>query len=166
MIKILIASSADLKEEREQCIHLVNQFNDSHKDMVLKPTEWDYDMMHAHLPERNTSPDEVSVKLADSDVLVLLLSSKISTQTLLVFRYAVKQKEMMIWVLYNSDIKDALYSSESFNDILIVHSSSPERLRILPYKDLRNLGFIFKVSLYDPAIAYTARSFKPGRKYD
>jgi hypothetical protein len=47
IIKIFIASAAELKEEREKCVLLINQLNNSHKHLVLKPVEWEYDMVHS-----------------------------------------------------------------------------------------------------------------------
>ncbi len=49
-VKIFIASSAELKDEREKCVLLINQLNESHKHLHLKPVEWEYSMVHANYP--------------------------------------------------------------------------------------------------------------------
>lgn len=57
IIKIFIASAAELKEEREKCILLINQLNKSHKHLDLEGVEWEYDMVHGNFPEHEYIQD-------------------------------------------------------------------------------------------------------------
>jgi len=50
LVKIFIASSAELKIEREKCILLINQLNKSHRHLQLYTVEWEYDMVHGSYP--------------------------------------------------------------------------------------------------------------------
>lgn len=50
-IKIFIASSAEVKEEREKAIIVLHQLNKSHKHLHLEPVHWEYDIVHGNSPE-------------------------------------------------------------------------------------------------------------------
>jgi hypothetical protein len=49
-IKIFIASSNELKEERDKCILVLNKLNQSHKHLSIEPILWEYNTVHSSYP--------------------------------------------------------------------------------------------------------------------
>jgi hypothetical protein len=94
-VKIFIASSAELKAERERCILLINQLNKSHKHLQLEPIEWEYDMIHGNNPGYETIQDAINPKLKESDVAVFIFYSKIGNYTRQEFELVTKQNKRL-----------------------------------------------------------------------
>lgn len=45
-VKVFIASSAELNEQRRECIIILNQINKSYPHLHLEAVEWEYDIPH------------------------------------------------------------------------------------------------------------------------
>ena len=95
LVKIFIASSAELKAEREQCILLINQINKSHKHLTLEPVEWEYDMPAGNVPGHENIQAAINPKLQESNIAVFLFHSRLGKYTLQEFELAAKENKKM-----------------------------------------------------------------------
>jgi hypothetical protein len=90
-VRIFIASSAELKEERDKCVLLINHLNKSHKHLHLEPVEWEHDIIHANFLGHETIQDAINPKLKESDLAIFVFYSKIGKYTRQEFDFATKE---------------------------------------------------------------------------
>ena len=154
IIKIFIASAAELKEEREKCIFVINQLNDSLKSPHLEPVEWEYNILQSINPDSEAIQDSIYSKLKECDLAVFLVYTRLGSKVLKEIQYAIAEKKR-IWIFFKKGITSESGESQSFKVLLNLKNRSlegPERLRIHPFKNLTNLGIKFKISLYDQVL--------------
>lgn len=80
-VKIFIASSAEVKEERDECILHINQVNKSHKHLHLEAVEWEYDLPHGSYPDFDTVQRAIDPMLEECELCVFIFYSKIGKYT-------------------------------------------------------------------------------------
>ena len=95
-VKIFIASSAEVKDEREKCILILNQINKSHKHLHLKPVEWEYDIPHGSYPDFATVQEAINPLLKECNLCVFMFYSKIGKYTKEEFTLANELKKKII----------------------------------------------------------------------
>ena len=76
-IQIFIASTGDLSDERKECILLINQLNDAHPHLHLKPFEWEYSIVHGSFPDYESIQDGINPHLKMSKVAVFIFYSRL-----------------------------------------------------------------------------------------
>ncbi|MEM7186451.1 MAG: hypothetical protein AAF466_07315 [Bacteroidota bacterium] len=80
-VKIFIASSAEVKAERNECILHINQVNKSHKHLDLEAVEWEYDLPKGGYPDFETVQEAINPILEGCAISVFIFHSKLGTYT-------------------------------------------------------------------------------------
>ncbi|MBD0353440.1 MAG: hypothetical protein ICV53_21625 [Flavisolibacter sp.] len=80
-VRIFITSSSELRQERKQCVLLINQLNKSHKHLHLEPVEWEYDLVHANYPGHKNIQGAITPLLLESHLIIFIFYSKIGSYT-------------------------------------------------------------------------------------
>ncbi|MEO8147626.1 MAG: tetratricopeptide repeat protein [Bacteroidia bacterium] len=94
-VKIFIASSAEVKEEREKCIELLYTKN-IFEHLELKPQMWEYDIAHGSYPDLNGFQDAINPLLEESDLCIFIYYSKLGRYTIDEFNLAKEHKKKII----------------------------------------------------------------------
>jgi tetratricopeptide (TPR) repeat protein len=136
IIKIFIASAAELKEEREKGILLINHLNKSHKHLNIEPVEWEYDMVHSNYPEHATIQDAINPKLKESELAVFIFYSKIGSNTLKEFEYAIEDKKR-IFLYFKTGFSPDDNSIGPYGELLQFKKSLNNSILKKHYKDLK-----------------------------
>jgi hypothetical protein len=90
VLKIFIASSTELKEEREKLIHIFNSINKYLKHLRLDAIKWETDIESGSYNKQRIQ-DEINPLLEDCQIVFLLLYSRIGKFTLEEYKLALKK---------------------------------------------------------------------------
>lgn len=92
-IKIFIASSAEVSDERKNCIVFLNQINKSHPHLRLETIEWEYDIAHGSYPDFVSVQKAINPLLELCQLCIFIFYSKIGKYTLEEFTLATELKK-------------------------------------------------------------------------
>jgi len=95
-VKIFIASSSEMKEERDKCIIILNEINKSHQHLHLEAIEWEYDIVHGNHPNFKDLQKAINPLLKAADVCIFIFNAKIGKYTREEFELAKKLKKKLI----------------------------------------------------------------------
>ena len=87
-IKIFIASSAEVKDERDRAVLVIEHLNESHKHLELKAVEWEYSTVPGSQPGFKNIQGAINPRLEESQLAVFILYSKIGKYTREEYEYA------------------------------------------------------------------------------
>lgn len=145
-IKIFIASSAEVKAERERCVLIINQLNKSHKHLHLEPVEWEYDMVKGNVPGYETIQKAINPYLQQSHVAIFIFYSRLGKNTKEEFELAVRENKKLFayfkqgFIAQESTqaaLQDLLFFKESLNDTVLYQDYNDlVELEKLIYSDL------------------------------
>jgi len=134
-LKIFIASSAELTEEREKCILLINQLNKSHDHINLEPVLWEYDVDQGNFPDYENIQSGINPELEKSQIVVFLFYSKIGKYTREEFELT-KNKGIKLFAYFKDGFTPKKETISQFSDLL----DFKERLNnTVLYKEFKNL---------------------------
>ncbi len=88
ILKVFIASSAELNEERQKCIVFLNDINQRYPNLDIQPLLWEYNMVYGNNPSLETIQKAINPILQESDLCIFLFYSKIGKYTLEEFNLA------------------------------------------------------------------------------
>jgi tetratricopeptide (TPR) repeat protein len=140
IVKIFIASSAELAEERKECINGIYNLNESFKDLYLKPVEWEYALVPGNNPGKINIQDAINPKLADSNLAVFLFYSKIGSHTLEEFNYAIKQDKKIFTFFKDNFSPKSIEAIDAFKELLAFKESLNDTVLHLEYTDLKDFS--------------------------
>ncbi len=155
MVKIFVASSAELKEERDKCIVLINQLNNSHKHLVLKPVEWEYDLVYGNYPGYKDAQAAISPKLQESDLAVFLFYSRIGKYTREEFELAGTEKKKIIPFFKSGFSAKTSAINKMYGELLEFREGFNGEIISVDYVDLND----FKGKCYEQLNQFLADSF-------
>jgi hypothetical protein len=92
---IFIASSNELKMEREKCILIFNHINKIRGNFHLNTIEWEYDKMHGTNPNFSSIQDAINPLLVNSSCVIFIFYSKIGKFTIEEYQLASKLKKQI-----------------------------------------------------------------------
>lgn len=156
-IKIFIASSEELKKEREKTVLLINHLNKSHKHLILEPVEWEYDMVHSNFPEHAKIQNAINPKVKESDLVIFIFYSKIGRNTLREFQYAREEKKT-VFVFFKIGFTPDLDLIESYAELLKFKRSLNDSILTEEYKNIID----FEKKLYSNLNLYLAQTYPIG----
>jgi hypothetical protein len=93
LVKVFVASSSDVKEDREKCIPVILKVNKSHKHLFLEPVLWEYDMVYGNFPENKNVQDAINPKLKESQLAIFIFYSRLGQYTREEFEHATAEKK-------------------------------------------------------------------------
>ena len=92
-LKIFIASSSEMKEEREKCDSLIIQLGKAHQHLHLDPVKLEYDLPHSNYPAHKNIQDAINeTELKDCPVVLFIFFSKIGKHIREEYEYATTNK--------------------------------------------------------------------------
>lgn len=145
-LKIFIASSSELKEEREKCILFINHLNKSHKHLDLDPVEWEYDMVQANFPGFENIQSAINPKLFECELAVFLFYSKIGKYTREEFNIA-RREGKRLFAYFKDGFTPKKESLQSFGELLEFKESLNDSVLYNEYKNLTDLEKLFYSNL-------------------
>ncbi|MFT3911944.1 MAG: hypothetical protein QM737_21140 [Ferruginibacter sp.] len=89
-IKIFIASSGELKDERDESVLLIAELNKRYKDLHLEPVLFEFDTPAGNTQFKERIQDAINPKLEESHIAVILFYSKAGEFTLEELELAIK----------------------------------------------------------------------------
>src|SRR5688572_8369844 len=95
-IKIFIASSAEVKDERDKCLTTIHSLNKSHAHLDLEPILWEYEMTPGSYFENKNIQDAINPKLKDSHFAVFIFYSRIGQYTREEFDFSTNEKKKLL----------------------------------------------------------------------
>ncbi len=97
IVKIFLASSGELSEERKEFIHILNSIGKIHKDLKLESIQWETDIPGGSY-QGKVVQKEINPLLKKSDIVILLVHSKLGKFTLEEYELAkTKVKKIFIY---------------------------------------------------------------------
>ena len=103
-IKIFVASSGELSEERDEIVSILNTINKSYPDLKLEAIKWETDIPSGSYDKKRIQ-DEINPLLNDSDIVILLIYTKLGKFTLEEYELA-KDKKKKIFIYYKIGFLD------------------------------------------------------------
>lgn len=91
-VKIFVASSSELKEEREKIILIVNLLMKDISNLYIEPVEWETDIVSGSYDGKSYQ-DIIDEKLKQSHIVLVLFYSKIGDLTQHEFELALSEKK-------------------------------------------------------------------------
>ncbi len=146
-LKIFIASSKELKDEREHCILMINQLNKSHKHLHLEPVEWEIDMVQSNFPGHETIQDAINPKLRESDLVVFIFYSKIGKYTREEFDFANKENKRLFAFFKTGFSPEEDHQFENYKELKKFRKSLNDTILYKEYDDLDNFEKLFYPNL-------------------
>lgn len=95
-LKIFIASSDEVKAEREECLKVFKHLRVLHPHLSIDTVDWNYNMPHTNYPDSDNIQDEINRSLLkDCPLVLFIFYSKIGKHTREEFQYAKEHKKRM-----------------------------------------------------------------------
>ena len=91
-IKIFIASSGELSEEREESVSIVSKINKLYPDLKLEPIKWETDIPSGSY-DKNRVQDEINPLLGGSEIVLLIIYSRLGRFTFEEYELAKTEKK-------------------------------------------------------------------------
>jgi tetratricopeptide (TPR) repeat protein len=142
-MNIFIASSGELKEEREQLILIVKSVNIIFDHLHLDTFEWEIDMPRGSVPTKRIQ-DEINKKLDESDIVIVLFYSKIGKFTIEEYKRAI-EKDKKVFLYFKQGVCPK--NTEECKNLLKVFEFMEEiekenKTLIGKYKGIEGLKFL------------------------
>ncbi len=99
ILKLFIASSNEVKEERDRVIIVINHLNESFPNLDLKVVEWEYKMVSGSQPGFENIQTAINPELDSSDIVIFLFYGKIGRFTAEEYEYAIKANKKLLLFL-------------------------------------------------------------------
>ena len=147
LIRIFVASSSELKEEREKCILLINQLNKSHTHLVLEPVEWEYDLVHSSYPGNPTIQDAIDPHLQNSQMGIFIFYSKIGKYTRQEFEYAGRENKKLFVYFKDGFSPKSKDTHQLFGELLDFKESLADAVLYKMYEDLNEFEKLLYTNL-------------------
>lgn len=155
IVKIFIASSAELAVERAASVNGIVNLNDSFKDLYLKPVQWEYTLVPGNNPGKANIQDAINPDLAESDLAIFLFYSKIGKHTLEEFDYATKQNKKIFTFFKYGFAPQTSAEIDTFRELIAFKESLNDVVLHLEYTDLRD----FNGQLYQALNKYLVKTY-------
>lgn len=136
-VRIFIASSNELIDERKLCIQIITRLNESHKHLHLKPVEWEISMVHSNYPEHEDIQGAIDPKLKESDLVIFIFYSKIGKYTRREFEFANNEKKRL-FAFFKTGFSPDVDTLENYGELLKFKKSLNDSVLYKEYDDLDN----------------------------
>ena len=143
-VKIFIASSAEVREERDKCILHFNQVNKSRKHLHLEPVEWEYDISHGNYPDFASVQKAINPLLKECALCVFIFYSKIGKYTREEFELTNNLKKKLFVYFkegFSPSNKDEI---NKYSELIEFKESMNETILYKEYSSLSQFGELLK----------------------
>ncbi len=161
-VKIFIASSSEVGDERKKCILLLNEINNSHPHLDLKTVEWEYDLPKGSFPDFESIQKAINPLLNECNFCVFIFNSKIGKYTKEEFELTNQHKKKLFAFFkegFSPKTKDEV---TKWAELLEFKESLNDTILYVDYTDLENFELNFNKSLH----LYLTQVFSPITIYE
>lgn len=156
-LKIFIASSAEVKDERDECVQICNRLENAHQHLFIKPVLWEFNIPHSNYPGHTNIQDAINQsELKDCPVVLFIFFSKIGKYTIEEFNYAIANNKR-VFVYFKQGFSPIIDTIETYNELLKFQQSLNDTLLYEKYKDLTD----FRGQLYTNLNLYLSQTYLP-----
>ena len=118
-ISIFIASAAEVKEEREKSIQILNHINKSHTHLNLEPIHWEYDMGGGNNPGFENNQDAINPKLEKSAICIFIFYSKLGKYTHEEFKLAIEKGKKILVYYKKGFYSEVIEEMDLFKELIV-----------------------------------------------
>lgn len=145
-IKIFVASSAEVKAERDECVLAINKIKTEHQHLYLIPFGWENDMPFANYPGNPTIQDAINPELKESELIIFIFYSRLGVHTLEEFEYANEQKRNYVVYFKKGFTADA-QTGQAYDKLLEFKQSLNETVVYQEYTDMKEFTSLLTLNL-------------------
>lgn len=117
-IKLFIASSGELNDERREFDSVLMQVNKNFRHLHLESTNWEYDTVSGSYPGKKRIQDNINPVLATSHIVVVLCYSKIGEFTREEYEYA-RKMDFKIFIYFKKGFAaETTSQSKAYTELL------------------------------------------------
>ncbi len=156
-VKIFIASSAEVSDERKNCIVFLNQINKSHPHLRLEPLEWEYDIVHGSYPDFAGVQKAINPLLEPSKLCIFIFYSKIGKYTLEEFTLATELKKKIIPFFKKGFSPETDDEIVKWKELLTFKNGMNQNVLYIEYSSDKD----FEIKLKDNLHLYLAQEYPP-----
>jgi tetratricopeptide (TPR) repeat protein len=157
LVNIFIASSAEVSEEREKCILILNEINNSHNHLNLKPIEWEYDLPRGSYPNFKSIQKAINPLLEESHICIFIFNSKIGKYTKEEFELATKLNKKHIPFFKQGFSPKTRDEIAKWTELIDFKETLNDTVLYVDYTDTEH----FELRLKDNLHLYLAQAFPP-----
>ncbi len=147
VIKIFIASSAEVKKERDKCILVINKVKKSFKHLYLEPVRWENDIAYANYPGKKNIQEAIDPKLEESHLGIFIFYSKIGKHTREEYDYAIAHKKR-VSIFFKKGFKPSAENSAGYNVLQEFKKSIDDTNLFREYKGLKEFDSFLTDNLH------------------
>jgi hypothetical protein len=147
LVKIFIASSAEVQKEREKCIKVIFKVSKSHQHLWLEPVLWEYDIEKASFPLEPDIQSAINLQLAESEMVIFIFYSKIGKHTLEEYNFASAEKKR-IMLFFKKGFLPAKPDDPAYDDLTAFKKSLADINLYMEYKGLQKFDGLLSDNLH------------------
>lgn len=139
-VKIFVASSSELVEERRNCILSFNSINKLFRHLKIEPVEWETDLPSGSY-DVSRIQDEINPHLLDSDIVIAMFYSRVGSFTHEEYRLTVDEGKKIFIYFKKGFSPQNLEESKNYEEVLKFKNQLEEENQTLyvEYGDLNEL---------------------------
>lgn len=116
-LKLFIASSKEVKTERDRTIFILYLLNKAFPHLHLEPVMWEYDLPSISHPEFASMQEAINVKLAECKLAAFIFYSKLGPFTKVEFDL-IAEKKIPSFLFFRKPLSDLITSDSSYQQLL------------------------------------------------
>ncbi len=155
-IKIFIASSAEVSEERNSFKNQVLAVAKSHPHLIVEPVNWELDMVHSNYPGMENAQAAINPLISDCDITVFVLYSKIGKFTREEFDY-VEKHQKPYFIYFKTDYSPTLDTLGAYTELLTFKKELQGRILPVDFKSTADFERLFFQNLN----LYLSKTYPP-----
>jgi hypothetical protein len=159
-LKIFIASSNELKTERDKSILIVNELNKIHQHLFLEAVEYEYDLPSGNFPDHATIQKAINPLLLECQIAVFIFYSKIGGFTKEEFEL-VSGEKMKFFTYFRTGYSPVYETVDAYKELLIFKREIKDVL----YTDYESLAE-FDMNLYKNLNLYLSQTYPSQHQQD
>lgn len=153
--KVFIASSAEVKDEREKSILILNQINKSYPKLHIEPIQWEYDIPFGNYSGYDSIQKAINPLLKESQYILFILYSKLGAGTLEEFELAVQSKKKILVLFKEGFSPKNQEEITKYSELIKFKESIDDTILRIDYSNLIN----FELNLKDQFHLYLNKEY-------
>lgn len=146
-VNIFIASSNEVKDERDKCILIVYLVNQAFPSLELKPVMWEYSMVRRNYPEYRNFQHAINSRLEQCELAVFIFYSKIGDYTKEEFDFA-QQKNTHSFIFFKQGFTPQTDTEKKGYEQVIAFKNSLDNVTVpVDYNNLTEFEYDFYKNL-------------------
>lgn len=146
-VKIFIASSGELLEERKEFVIILTELNKRFPHLYLEPVLFEFDIESGNYPNTGRIQDEINPLLDKSDIILVLLYSRVGVFTKEEFDRALSNQKKVFLYLKQGFMSDEPDEIEKYKELAVMRKKIEQssEIRYQKFETLQNFnGLLYK----------------------